>query len=104
MLVLSVIRGTFCFLNQMNHYPFHAHAEFFCAFIGLVLRSESCATVRVMNESRNPRLGVENLWVSRSGQRTKLYGKGKQYRARYIDTSGGNTPGDSSTRPTPRTG
>jgi integrase len=31
---------------------------------------------------------VENLWVSRSGQRTKLYGKGKQYRARYVDTSG----------------
>lgn len=34
---------------------------------------------------------MENLWVSRSGQRTKLYGKGKQYRARYIDTSGKET-------------
>lgn len=72
----------------MNHYPFHGHAEFFCAFGEPVLRSSVCATVRVMNESRNPRQGVENLWVSRSGQRTKLYGKGKQYRARYVDTSG----------------
>lgn len=26
--------------------------------------------------------------VSRSGERTQLYGKGKQYRARYVDTSG----------------
>jgi integrase len=42
--------------------------------------------MRVMD--RKPRQGVENLWISRLGQRTKLYGNGKQYRARYIDTSG----------------
>lgn len=41
-----------------------------------------------MKQQRGRRQGVENLWVSRSGQRTKLYGKGKQYRARYVDTSG----------------
>lgn len=41
-----------------------------------------------MNQPRGQRQGVENLWVSRSGQRTKLYGNGKQYRARYVDTSG----------------
>ncbi|BBY24136.1 hypothetical protein MSTO_43410 [Mycobacterium stomatepiae] len=39
-------------------------------------------------DKRNPRQGVENLWISRSGQRTKLYGKGKQYRARYVDSNG----------------
>lgn len=39
-------------------------------------------------QQRGPRQGVENLWVSRSGQRTKLYGKGKQYRARYVNTGG----------------
>jgi integrase len=42
----------------------------------------------VMNRKPNPRQGVENLWINRSAQRTKLYGKGKQYRARYVDTSG----------------
>ncbi|MCA2357757.1 site-specific integrase [Mycobacterium intracellulare] len=41
-----------------------------------------------MPQRRGQRQGVENLWVSRSGQRTKLYGKGKQYRARYVDSSG----------------
>jgi hypothetical protein len=41
-----------------------------------------------MKQQRGQRQGVENLWVSRSGQRTKLYGKGSQYRARYVDTSG----------------
>jgi len=41
-----------------------------------------------MNQQRGQRQGVENLWVSRSGQRTKLYGKGKQYRARYVDSTG----------------
>lgn len=41
-----------------------------------------------MENKPNPRQGVENLWVSRSGERTKLYGRGKQYRARYVDTSG----------------
>lgn len=41
-----------------------------------------------MPQHRGQRQGVENLWVSRSGQRTKLYGKGKQYRARYVDSSG----------------
>ena len=41
-----------------------------------------------MKQQRGQRQGVENLWVSRSGQRTKLYGKGKQYRARYIDSNG----------------
>jgi integrase len=41
-----------------------------------------------MEQGRGQRQGVENLWVSRSGQRTKLYGKGSQYRARYVDTSG----------------
>ncbi len=41
-----------------------------------------------MEQQRGQRQGVENLWVSRLGQRTKLYGKGKQYRARYVDTSG----------------
>lgn len=30
---------------------------------------------------------MENLWVSRSGQRTKLYGTGMQYRARYVDSN-----------------
>lgn len=37
---------------------------------------------------RNARQGVENLWISRAGERTKLYGKGLQYRARYVDTGG----------------
>ena len=37
---------------------------------------------------RGQRQGVENLWVSRRGERTKLYGRGKQYRARYVDTNG----------------
>jgi integrase len=41
-----------------------------------------------MKQQRAPRQGVENLWISRSGQRTKLYGKGMQYGARYTDTSG----------------
>jgi hypothetical protein len=41
-----------------------------------------------MKQQRGQRQGVENLWVSRSGQRTKLFGKGMQYRARYVDTSG----------------
>lgn len=41
-----------------------------------------------MAVERNPRQGVENLWVSRSGDRTKLWGKGKQYRARYVDSGG----------------
>jgi integrase len=41
-----------------------------------------------MKQQPGPRQGVENLWVSRTGQRTKLYGDGKQYRARYVDTSG----------------
>jgi integrase len=41
-----------------------------------------------MKQKRGQRQGIENLWVSRSGQRTKLYGKGKQHRARYTDTSG----------------
>jgi integrase len=41
-----------------------------------------------MKQQRGQRQGVENLWVSRSGQRTKLYGKGKQHRARYVDTNG----------------
>ena len=41
-----------------------------------------------MSQIRGARQGVENLWVSRSGQRTKLYGTGMQYRARYVDTSG----------------
>ncbi len=41
-----------------------------------------------MKQQRGQRQGVENLWVSRSGQRTKLYGKGMQYRARYVDTGG----------------
>jgi integrase len=40
---------------------------------------------------RKPRSGVENLWISRSGERTKLYGVGKQWRARYVDTSGAET-------------
>lgn len=39
-------------------------------------------------EKRGQRQGVENLWISRSGERTKLYGKGLQYRARYVDTAG----------------
>lgn len=34
------------------------------------------------------RQGVENLWISRSGERTKLYGKGRQWRARYVDSAG----------------
>jgi integrase len=42
----------------------------------------------VVEQRRRQRQGVENLWISRSGQRTKLYGKGMQYRARYVDTSG----------------
>jgi integrase len=41
-----------------------------------------------MEKKPAPRQGVENLWVSRSGQRTKLYGKGLQWRGRYVDTSG----------------
>jgi integrase len=41
-----------------------------------------------MEQQRGQRQGVENLWVNRSGQRTTLYGKGRQYRARYVDTSG----------------
>ena len=41
-----------------------------------------------MKQQRGRPQGVENRWVSRSGQRTKLYGNGKQYRARYVDTSG----------------
>jgi integrase len=41
-----------------------------------------------MSQRRGQRQGVENLWVSRSGQRTKLFGKGKQYRARYVDSNG----------------
>jgi integrase len=41
-----------------------------------------------MKQQRGQRQGVENLWVGRSGQRTKLYGKGMQYRARYVDTGG----------------
>ncbi|HWF29928.1 MAG TPA: site-specific integrase, partial [Mycobacterium sp.] len=41
-----------------------------------------------MGQQRGQRQGVENLWVSRSGQRTKLYGTGKQYRARYVDSNG----------------
>ncbi len=41
-----------------------------------------------MDPVRGQRQGVENLWVSRSGERTKLYGKGKQWRARYVDSSG----------------
>jgi integrase len=41
-----------------------------------------------MKQVRGQRQGVENLWVSRSGQRTKLFGAGKQYRARYVDSSG----------------
>ena len=41
-----------------------------------------------MKQHRGQRQGVENLWVSRSGQRTKLYGRGKQYRARYVDSNG----------------
>jgi integrase len=41
-----------------------------------------------MKQQRAQRQGVENLWVSRSRQQTKLYGKGKQYRARYVDSSG----------------
>jgi integrase len=41
-----------------------------------------------MKQQRGQRQGVENLWVSRSGRQTKLYGNGMQYRARYVDTSG----------------
>src|SRR4051794_33612506 len=41
-----------------------------------------------MVKKPRPRQGVENLWISRSGERTKLYGKGSQWRARYVDTSG----------------
>src|ERR1700722_18698809 len=41
-----------------------------------------------MKQQRGQRQGVENLWISRTGQRTKLYGQGKQYRARYVDASG----------------
>ncbi|WP_165608681.1 tyrosine-type recombinase/integrase [Mycolicibacterium conceptionense] len=37
---------------------------------------------------RGTRQGVENLWISRSGERTKLYGTGHQWRARYVDTAG----------------
>ena len=44
--------------------------------------------MRAMNQQLAQRQGVENLWVSRSGDRTKLYGKGKQWRARYVDSSG----------------
>jgi integrase len=39
-------------------------------------------------QQRGQRQGVENLWISRSGERTRLYGTGKQYRGRYVDTSG----------------
>ena len=53
-----------------------------------VAQSDAYLTIRAMKHHRGQRQGVENLWVSRSGQRTKLYGKGKQYRARYVDTSG----------------
>lgn len=38
--------------------------------------------------TRKSRQGVENLWLSRSNERTKLYGKGKQWRARYVDSAG----------------
>ena len=41
-----------------------------------------------MDIARGRRQGVENLWVSRSGERTKLYGKGMQWRARYVDNTG----------------
>jgi hypothetical protein len=41
-----------------------------------------------MEQQRGQRQGVENLWISRSAQRTQLYGKGRQYRARYVDTGG----------------
>jgi integrase len=41
-----------------------------------------------MSQQRGQRQGVENLWVSRSGERTKLYGKGNQWRARYVDSNG----------------
>jgi integrase len=41
-----------------------------------------------MGQQRGQRQGIENLWVSRSGERTKQYGKGSQWRARYVDTSG----------------
>lgn len=39
-------------------------------------------------QARNSRQSVEDLWVSRSGGRTKLHGKGKRWRARYVDTNG----------------
>ena len=42
----------------------------------------------VMTASKGARQGVENLWISRKGERTKLYGKGMQWRARYVDSSG----------------
>ncbi len=41
-----------------------------------------------MSQQRGQRQGVENLWVSRSGQRTKLHGTGNQWRARYVDSNG----------------
>ncbi|OBJ01131.1 hypothetical protein A5625_25760 [Mycobacterium sp. 1465703.0] len=53
-----------------------------------VAQSDAYLTIRAMEQPRGQRQGVENLWVSRSGQRTKLYNKGMQYRARYVDSSG----------------
>jgi hypothetical protein len=41
-----------------------------------------------MGQQRGQRQGVENLWVSRSGGRTELHGKGNQWRARYVDSNG----------------
>ncbi len=41
-----------------------------------------------MSQQRAQRQGIENLWVSRSGERTKLHGKGNQWRARYVDSNG----------------
>lgn len=41
-----------------------------------------------MDAKRSTRQGVENLWISRSGERTKLYGQGRQWRARYVDSAG----------------
>ena len=56
--------------------------------MSLYLRRHAYLTIRAMKQQRGQRQGVENLWVGRSGQRTKLYGKGMQYRARYVDTGG----------------
>jgi integrase len=44
--------------------------------------------IRAMGQQRGQRQGVENLWVSRSGKRTELHGKGNQWRARYVDSNG----------------